>query len=204
MAEGSAGGRRRRRAEERAEPPDPAGIMAAAAALLAARPMTVMEMRRRLTARRYPADVVEAALLRLQQARYLDDRAFAVAWVASRDRSRPRGSAALRRELLTRGVAREIVDEVLAGRREPAPVAGSAPGPGSGEGGGTDEAAARSLLDRRAASLAQEGDPRKRRAKAWGLLVRNGFDPALAGRLAVEAARATGEAADDEAPEGDW
>lgn len=204
MAEGSAAGRSRGRGAQRAEPADPAGIIAAAAALLAARPMTVMEMRRRLTARRYPAEAVEAALLRLEQGRYLDDRAFAEGWVASRDRSRPRGSAALRRELLTRGVAREIVDEVLAGRREPAALAGSGPGPGAGEGGGTDEAAARSLLDRRAAPLAREGDPRKRRAKAWGLLVRNGFDPALAGRLAAEAARATGEAADDEAPEGGW
>ena len=47
---------------------------------------------------------------------YLDDVAFAAAWVESRDRARPRGSLALRQELLRKGVPREAIDEVLAER----------------------------------------------------------------------------------------
>jgi regulatory protein len=43
----------------------------------------------------------------------IDDRAFAVAWVRDRLRLKPRSSAALRRELLAKGVAERVVGEVL-------------------------------------------------------------------------------------------
>jgi hypothetical protein len=50
--------------------------------------------------------------------------------------------------------------------------------------GGADAAAAERLLARRAAALAREPDPRKRRARAWALLARNGFSPEICSRLA--------------------
>lgn len=104
---------------------------------------------------------------------YLDDRAFARWWVESRDRARPRGVMALRRELLLKGVSRDLVDEALADR---------APGPASLAAGAPDDEAAdveaaRRLLARREAALRREPDPRRRRQKAYALLARHGFTP---------------------------
>lgn len=149
--------------------------MAAAAALLAARPWAVAEMRRRLAALGYPAVLVETTVARLVELGYLDDARFAAAWIASRDRSRPRGSAALRRELGRRGIEPAIIEAALTGRDE-------APHEGRGSAadlpaGSADLAAALRLLERRATALAREPDPRKRRQKAYALLARNGFDP---------------------------
>ncbi len=48
-----------------------------------------------------------------------------------------------------------------------------------------DEIAARRLLERRAASLRRDPDPRKRRHKAYALLARNGFDPGVCARVAA-------------------
>ena len=115
---------------------------------------------------------------------YLDDEAYARAWVAGRDRSRPRGAAALRRELLRKGLGRELVDAALHEReqeqpgrrpsRPPTPMrSGRAQGPrptmrprsGCSTGGG--------------ARCSREPDPRKRRQRAYALLARNGFDPGV-------------------------
>lgn len=96
---------------------------------------------------------------------YLDDEAFARAWVESRDRARPRGELALRRELAQKGVGREIVDLVLEERQQ------------SNAQGETDLAAAIRLLERRRSALEREANPVKRRQKAYALLARNGFDP---------------------------
>ncbi len=49
-----------------------------------------------------------------------------------------------------------------------------------------DEAAARRLLERRRRDLDRVADPRKRRARAYALLARNGFSPDIAARLAAE------------------
>lgn len=109
----------------------------------------------------------------------LDDAAFARAWVESRDRARPRGERALRRELRLKGVSDEIAAETLAAREEPGADETGAPS--------ADEAAAARLLERRAAALARIADPRARRQRAYALLVRAGFDSEIASRLAVSA-----------------
>jgi regulatory protein len=102
---------------------------------------------------------------RLVELGYLDDDAFARTWVESRDRARPRGESALRRELAQKGVSREVVDEVLVERHDAA---------GESE---PDRDAATALLERKRAALTREPDERKRRQKAYALLARNGFDP---------------------------
>jgi regulatory protein len=149
--------------------------MEAAAVFLAVRPRSIAETRRRLLHLGFPGPVVEDVVAHLTRLGYLDDAAFASAWVESRDRARPRGAAALRRELMLRGVDRPTVDLAIAGRT----------GTGDGmEGDPSSEAeaepdilAARRLLARRAAALARESDPRRRRHKAYALLARSGFDP---------------------------
>jgi regulatory protein len=112
----------------------------------------------------YPEVLVDEVVIRLIEMSYLDDEAFARAWVESRDRSRPRGSAGLKRELLLKGVARDTIDIVLAEREQGAPEADP------------DMSAARALLARRFAALEREPDERRRRQKAYALLARNGFD----------------------------
>ena len=86
-------GERRARADarraERAEVDDPAVVLEAAAAFLAVRQRSVDETRRRLRHLGYPVEPIEVVLDRLLAFGYLDDEAFARAWVESRDRARP-------------------------------------------------------------------------------------------------------------------
>ena len=151
--------------ESRAALTDPAEVMDAAAAFLAVRPRSVAETRRRLRHLGYPHALVDSVVDRLIEMHYLDDAAFARAWIESRDRARPRGEIALRRELALKGVARTVIDEMLAQRHETA------------NGVDPDLEAAASLLARRRAALDRVQDPQKRRQKAYALLARNGFDP---------------------------
>lgn len=184
------------RRAERAEIEDPVVVLDAAAAFLAVRPRSVDETRRRLRQLGYPAAPIEIVLDRLLAFGYLDDEAFARTWVESRDRAHPRGEHALRQELLRKGIDREIIAAVLAERdgdpvppdaesaREPGPPLSAADEVAER----ADEVAARRLIGRRAGSLAREGDPRKRRQKAYALLARNGFGPDICARVSAVAA----------------
>ena len=158
------------RRARRAAVEDPEVVMEAAAAFLAVRPRSVAETRRRLKHLGYPVALVETVVARLVDMGYLDDEAFARAWVDSRDRARPRGESALRRELAVKGIEKPVADGVLDARREAA-------GEGEGQQALPDLHAAHGLLERRRASLLREPDERKRRQKAYALLARNGFDP---------------------------
>ena len=191
------------RRAERAEIDDPAVVLEAAAAFLAVRPRSIDETRRRLVGRGYPSASVDIVIERLLEFGYLDDEAFARAWVESRDWARPRGELALRRELLLKRVDRDVIARVLAHRAAgddgtEQPGERSMPGPvGSAEAGATaedaDEVAARSLLVRRRASIAREADPRRRRQKAYALLARNGFAPDVCARVSAESVAAEDE-----------
>lgn len=145
--------------------------MEAAAAFLAVRPRSIAETRRRLVHLGYRADLSDQVVARLVESGYLDDEQFARAWVESRDRARPRGTFALRRELVLKGVDRALIDTVLADR-EGSMVQSGATGLPT-----VDRAAAERLLERRRAALEREREPRKRWQKAYALLARAGFDP---------------------------
>ena len=151
----------------RAEVDDPAVVLEAALRFLEARARSESEVRRRLGQAGYRSELVDGAITRLVELGVLDDEAFARAWVESRDRARPRGERALRRELSLKGVDRAVLDEVLDERRDEAAVAGR----------DIDLEAARLLLARSARSLERIADPRERRQRAYALLARNGFDP---------------------------
>jgi regulatory protein len=183
------------RRDRRAAVEDVEVVLEAAARFLEARPRSVAEVRRRLSTAGYRATLVEAAITRLGELGYLDDDAFARAWVESRDRARPRGELALRRELRLRGVDDGLVRAVLDDRRRDAEDAGA----DEEEAIGADRAAADRLLARHARSLARVADPRTRRQRAYGLLARNGFDPSTA----AEASRSfiDAEAADADEPD---
>jgi SOS response regulatory protein OraA/RecX len=158
---------RAERRERRATIDDPALVLEAAARFLEVRARSVAEVRRRLGQAGYRADLVDGAIGRLTELGMLDDATFARAWIESRDRARPRGEIALRRELALKGVDRTVVDELLEERRDS----------GDAVAGGVDLAAAERLLARHERILARETDPRSRRRRAYALLARNGFDP---------------------------
>ncbi len=120
---------------------------------------------------------------------YLDDAAFARAWIESRDRAHPRGANALRRELRLKGVADEIAIEAIAERDQADQTA-------TASGRSADALAAARLLERRTQSLLRERDPRRRRERAYALLARNGFDPATAAAALTAWIRSSETAAD--------
>jgi regulatory protein len=171
------------RRERRAEIEDPAVVLEAAARFLEVRARSVAEVRRRLGQAGYRPDLVEGAIQRLTELGMLDDATFARTWIESRDRARPRGEIALRRELALKGVDRALVKELLDERRDD----------GEAE-GGVDVAGAERLLARHERTLAREADPRSRRRKAYALLARNGFSPEVS---ATMAARMTDSVNDD-------
>lgn len=172
---------------------EPDVVLAAAFRYLEARARSVVETRRRLTEAGYRPELVEGAIERLLAIGLLDDEVFARNWIESRDRASPRGETALRRELRLRGVEGAIVDATLEARRSGEAesrlgfrrpdLVDEADGTGVGD---PEEAAARRLVDRRRRDLDRVVDPRKRRARAYALLARNGFSPEIAGRLAAE------------------
>ena len=145
---------------------DPSLVLEAALRFLEPRQRSIGEVRRRLTRVGYRPDLVEGAIARLVELEMLDDAAFSRSWIESRDRARPRGERALRRELAIKGIEREVVDETMEERIDLAPDAEA-------------EAAAR-LLERNARALARVPDPRARRQRAWVLLARNGFSSEVA------------------------
>ena len=81
------------------------------------RPRSVTEVRRRV-GKDFSQPVVEHVLASLSRYGYLDDEDFARRWRDNRNRRRPRGSFALRRELRAKGVADDIIDSTLHGLDE--------------------------------------------------------------------------------------
>ena len=180
------------RRARRAAVVDPGVVMEAAAAFLAVRSRSVEETRRRLNHLGYPAALCDQVVDRLVELRYLDDPAFARAWVESRDRARPRAAMTLRRELQLKGVPDETVAEVLADRAQQAQARAAEDEDAPLD---ADRDAARKLVERRASTFRREADPRRRRQKAYALLARNGFAP----DVCHEVASSVAEADDDEA-----
>lgn len=151
------------RRERRGAVDDPGVVMEAAAAFLAVRPRSVAETRRRLRHLGYRHELVDTVVGRLVEMGYLDDAAFARMWLESRDRARPRGESALRRELALKGIERAVIDDALGERADTS--------------GDADAAGALRLIERRRSALEREPDGRRRRQKAYALLARNGFAP---------------------------
>jgi regulatory protein len=182
------------RRERRALVDDPAVVLEAAARFLEVRARSVDEVRRRLGQAGYRSELVEGAIGRMTELGMLDDATFARAWIESRDRARPRGEIALRRELALKGVDRSVVDELLEERRD---------GGAAVHDGGVDLAAAERLLARHERALARETDPRSRRRRAYALLARNGFDPATCSAASAAYVRQDATDADESAVDAD-
>ena len=84
----------------------------AAARYLSYRPRSEAEVRTRLL-ERFPPETVEQALADLRRQDLLDDSRFASQWTRSRDVHNPRSAWAVKRELLAKGVDREVAEEAV-------------------------------------------------------------------------------------------
>ncbi len=148
----------------------------AAFRLLSGRSYTRQEILGKLRGRRFKERAIEEAVQRLERLGLIDDWDFARRFVRERMRLRPMGRPMLVRDLRKRGVAEEIVQQVLDEALE-----------------GVDlEAVALDLL--RAREARYRGLDRQRaRARMYGFLGRRGFEAAVAREAAERAWAELGE-----------
>ena len=135
--------------------------------------MARAHLERRLAAD-WGGEAARDAVARL--ARYLDDAAFARAWVEGQLALRPKGAAALLAGLRTRGVPNEVARDAV---REAVPAGDAFPL--------CREAA------RRYAARCGDLPAAKRRARLWNHLVRRGFDAETVRRVLAQMQLATDE-----------
>lgn len=81
--------------------------------LLTGRAYTEYEMRRRLLRDNIPEAVVERVIAWLLELKYIDDRAFAIAWVEDRAERKGTGPLLLSHELAQRGISPELIREAV-------------------------------------------------------------------------------------------
>lgn len=92
--------------------------LAKALDLLARRPHFRAELSRKLLARGYEPDEVEAAIARAAALGYLDDEALTAGYAAELAERKGLGRARVVRELARRGAPEEVVDRAVAGTDE--------------------------------------------------------------------------------------
>jgi len=85
----------------------------AAAHYLSYRPRSEPELRERLHQRGFDSDSVEAAITRLKEQGLVDDIAFAQFWKDNRESFSPRSQWLTKLELKRKGVADDIIDQVV-------------------------------------------------------------------------------------------
>ncbi len=78
------------------------------------RPRSIAEVEQNLRDKSYDELVIAQVVTRLQELQLLDDISFTQFWVEQRETFKPRSVLALRQELRQKGVARNIIDDVLA------------------------------------------------------------------------------------------
>ena len=132
--------------------------------LLAHRPRSRAELEARLRRKGHPAEAIDHALRRLTELGYVEDGAFARAWV--RERWRRRGPRALVAELRQKGVERDRIERALA----------EAP---------SDLLTWALEVGRRRARQLADADPEVFRRRLGAYLLRRGF-PSTVVRQAVE------------------
>lgn len=86
----------------------------AAVHYLSYRPRSEAELRKRLSQRGFDNDSIEAVLKLLKQQALVDDVAFAQFWRDNRQSFRPRSRWLTKLELRQKGVAEDIIDQVVA------------------------------------------------------------------------------------------
>ncbi len=135
---------------------------------LAVQARTRVELERALLGRDVPEDAAAAVLDRMTDVGLVDDETFARDWVSSRQQRRHLSRSALRRELQTKGVDRDVIDGALA------------------EVEGDDELRAALDLARRRASTMRGLEREVAYRRLSGALARRGFSASITARVLSE------------------
>lgn len=164
------------RAEKREPPGDPAEqARAICLRLLTGTPRTRKQLADALRKREIPEDVADEVLSRFEEVGLINDSAFADAWVESRHHGRGLARRALARELRTKGVDSELIDEAVAQLDSE-----------------QEEATARELVARKLRST-RGLDRDKRLRRLAGMLARKGYSEGMALRVVRQALEEEGE-----------
>jgi len=123
------------------------------------------ELADRLAKRNVPEEIATRLLDRFEEVGLVDDQAFARLWASSRKSSKGLARRALAQELRRKGVADEVAREAL-DELDP----------------DDEEAAARTLVQRKLRSMSRLDDTTKAR-RLVGMLARKGYPPGLALRI---------------------
>lgn len=81
--------------------------------LISFRRRSVFEITKRLEQKGFTENIIKQVLDELNQCKYLDDEKFAESWINDRINFSPRGRALIKKELIEKGVAENIVDEKI-------------------------------------------------------------------------------------------
>jgi len=120
------------------------------------------ELRRKLRAKGFDRDVIDATVTRLGNEKWLDDARFAAAYVRTRSQKR-KGRLRIRRELIGAGVSDDIIERAVSENVEAE----------------DERARARALAEKKQASLARRYAPEVVRNKLTAYLLNQGYDAAL-------------------------
>ena len=120
------------------------------------------ELRRKLRAKGFDRDVIDATVTRLGNEKWLDDARFAAAYVRTRSQKR-KGRLRIRRELIGAGVSDDIIERAVSENVDAE----------------DERARARALAEKKQASLARRYGPEVVRNKLTAYLLNQGYDAAL-------------------------
>ncbi len=134
---------------------------AAALRILKYRFNSAAELRRKLRAKGFDRQAIDATIMRLTNEKWLDDQRFASAYV--RGRHQKRGRVRLRHELIRAGIASEVIDQAVDENvdRE------------------VERAQAAALAEKRLPTLIRRYGPAVARNKLTAYLLTQGYDAAL-------------------------
>ncbi|WP_327294904.1 MULTISPECIES: recombination regulator RecX [unclassified Streptomyces] len=182
QGDGGVGPRRQRSQQKRSQdqgprkPQDPAEqARAICLRLLTGTARTRKQLAEALRKRDIPEEVSEEVLSRFEEVGLINDAAFADAWVETRHHGRGLAKRALARELRTKGVDSELIEEAV--------------GQLDSE---QEEETARELVTRRLRST-RGLDRDKRLRRLAGMLARKGYPEGMALRAVRQALEAEGE-----------
>jgi len=120
------------------------------------------ELRRKLRAKGFERDIIDATITRLASEKWLDDARFAAAYVRTRSQKR-KGRLRIRRELIGAGVSNDIIDRAVSENVDAE----------------DEHARALALAEKRLAVLSRRYSPEVVRNKLTAYLLNQGYDAGL-------------------------